>query len=68
MMSNKLKKCITNINAISLRILRVDFTGNPATTLLFHNSLVESNKQTNDKTNEQKNKKYKQMTNIIIVA
>ena len=43
MMNNKLKDYITNINAISLRIFRVDFTGNPATTLLVHYSSVEGN-------------------------
>ena len=36
MMNSNLKECITNINTNSLRIFRVDFTGNPATTLLIH--------------------------------
>ena len=48
MMNNKLKDCITNINAISLRILRVDFTGNPATTLLVHYSSVEGNNEADE--------------------
>ena len=48
MMNNKLKDCITNINAISLRILRVDFTGNPATTLLVHYSPVEGNNEADE--------------------
>ena len=48
MLNNKLKDCITNINAISLRILRVDFTGNPVTTLLVHYSSVESNSEADE--------------------
>ena len=45
MMNNKLKKCITNINVVSLRILRVDFTGNPADTLLIHFAPMEGNNE-----------------------
>ena len=37
-----------NINAISFRILRVDFTGNPATTLLVSYSPVESNSEADE--------------------
>ena len=48
MMNNKLKDCITNINAISLRILSVDFTGNPATTLPVHYSPVEGNSEADE--------------------
>ena len=48
MLNNKLKDCITNINAISLRILRVDFIGNPVTTLLVHYSSVESNSEVDE--------------------
>ena len=48
MMNNKLKDCITNISAISLRILRVDFTGNLPTTLLVHYSSVEANSEADE--------------------
>ena len=48
MMNNKLKDCITNINAISLRIFRVDFTGNPATTLLVYYFPVEGNSKADE--------------------
>ena len=47
MMNNKLKDCITNINAISI-ILKVDFTGNPSTTLLVHYSPVEGNSEADE--------------------
>ena len=48
MMNNKLKDCIKNINAISLRILRVDFTENLATTLLVSYYLVEGNSEADE--------------------
>ena len=48
MMNNKLKECITNVNAISLRILRVDFTRNPTTTLLVHYAPVEGNSEADE--------------------
>ena len=48
MMNNNLKKCVTNINAINLKTLRVDFTGISATTLLVHYRFVEGNSEADE--------------------
>ena len=48
MMNNKLKECITNINDIGLTTFRIDFTGNPATTLLVHYFPVEGNSEADE--------------------